>query len=88
AILEAVRPLGIEVRAGLHTGECEVIGEDIGGLAVHISARVAALASPGEVLVSRTVADLVAGSQIELTERGYHNLRGVPGKWRVYSVTQ
>jgi class 3 adenylate cyclase len=76
-----------EVRAGLHTGECEVIGEKLGGIAVHIGARVAALARPGEVLVSNTVKDLVAGSGLAFEERGAHSLKGVPGEWRLYAVT-
>ena len=80
------RRLGLRVRAGLHTGEIEVIGEDVGGIAVHIGARVSALAGPGEVLVSGTVKDLVVGSDIEFGERGTHALKGVPGEWRVYSV--
>ena len=79
-------PLGIRVRAGLHTGECEVMGDDIGGIAVHIAARVSALAGPGEVLVSRTVKDLVAGSGIEFTDRGVHTLKGVPDTWQLYAV--
>ena len=78
--------MGIEVRAGLHTGEVELIGEDIGGIAVHIGARVSALAHPGEVLVSRTVVDLVAGSGIEFEDRGEHDLKGVPGSWRLSAV--
>jgi len=86
AIAAGVRPLGIEVRAGLHTGECEVIGEKIGGIAVHIGARVAGLAKPGEVLVSNTVKDLVAGSGIRFEERGAHTLKGVPGEWRLFAV--
>ena len=86
AIAAGVRPLGIEVRAGLHTGECEVIGEKIGGIAVHIGARVAGLAKPGEVLVSNTVKDLVAGSGIRCEERGAHTLKGVPGEWRLFAV--
>jgi class 3 adenylate cyclase len=87
AIVGSVRALGIEVRAGLHTGECEVMGEDIGGLAVHIAARVAAAAGPGEVLASRTVTDLVAGSRIEFTERGgARALKGVPGRWQLFAV--
>jgi class 3 adenylate cyclase len=86
AICEAVRPLGIEVRAGLHTGEVELRGEDIGGIAVHIGQRVSALAGPGEVLVSRTVTDLVAGSGLLFEERGEQELKGVPGKWSVYAV--
>jgi class 3 adenylate cyclase len=87
AICSAVRPLGIEVRAGLHTGEVELRGEDIGGIAVHIGQRVSALAGPGEVLVSRTVTDLVAGSGLMFEERGEQELKGVPGKWSVYAVT-
>jgi class 3 adenylate cyclase len=86
AIVEAVRPLGIEVRAGLHTGECRTVDDKIGGLAVAIGARVSALAQPSEVLVSQTVRDLVAGSGLELTDRGEHELKGVPGGWRVYAV--
>ena len=86
AIAAGVRPLGIEVRAGLHTGECEVIGEKVGGIAVHIGARVAGLAKPGEVLVSNTVKDLVAGSGIGFEERGAHVLKGVPGEWRLFAV--
>jgi len=86
AIVAAVRPLGIEVRAGVHTGEVELRGDDIGGIAVHIGQRVSALAGPGEVLVSRTVTDLVAGSGLEFEERGEHELKGVPGKWAIYAV--
>ena len=86
AIVSAVKPLGIAVRSGLHTGECEVIGEKIGGIAVHIGARVAALASPGEVLVSHTVRDLVAGSGIRFGDRGTHVLKGVPGGWPLFAV--
>jgi len=86
AIVEAVRPLGIEVRAGLHTGEVELRGEDIGGIAVHIGQRVSALAGPGEVVVSSTVVDLVAGSGLEFDDRGEHELKGVPRPWRVYAV--
>jgi class 3 adenylate cyclase len=86
ALCEGVRPLGIELRAGLHTGEVELHGDDIGGIAVHIGQRVSALAGPGEVLVSRTVTDLVAGSGIEFEERGEHELKGVPGKWAIYAV--
>ncbi len=83
---DAVRALGVEIRAGLHTGEVEVIGEDIGGIAVNIGARVGAAAGAGEVLVSRTVTDLVAGSGIEFSERGTHSLKGVPGEWQLYAV--
>jgi class 3 adenylate cyclase len=84
---DAVRELGIEIRAGLHTGEVEVIGDDIGGIAVNIGARVGSAAGPGEVLVSRTVTDLVAGSGIEFAERGSRELKGVPGEWQLYAVT-
>jgi class 3 adenylate cyclase len=87
AIINAVRPLGIEVRAGLHTDEIELRRDDIGGIAVHIGQRLSALAGPGEVLVSRTVTDLVAGSGLQLEERGEHELKGVPGKWAIYAVT-
>jgi pimeloyl-ACP methyl ester carboxylesterase len=86
AIATGARPLGIEVRAGLHTGECELVGEKVGGIAVHIGARVAGLAKPGEVLVSSTVKDLVAGSGIRFEERGAHTLKGVPGEWRLFAV--
>ncbi len=86
AIVEAVRPLGIQVRAGLHTGEVELREHDIGGIAVHIGQRVSALAAPGEVLVSRTVTDLVAGSGLEFDDRGEHDLKGVPGHWQLYAV--
>jgi class 3 adenylate cyclase len=86
AIRDAVRALGLEVRAGVHTGECEIGREGLGGIAVHIGARVAALAGPGEVLVSSTVKDLVAGSGLGFVDRGAHALRGVPGEWRLYAV--
>ena len=86
AILASSDQLGLRVRAGLHTGECEVMGEDIGGIAVHIAARVSALAGPGEVLVSRTVKDLVAGSGIEFADRGSHTLKGVPDTWQLYAA--
>ena len=85
-ILTAAEPLGIQVRAGLHTGECEVMDEDIGGIAVHIAARVSANAGPGEVVVSRTVKDLVAGSGIAFADRGTHTLKGVPDTWQLYAV--
>ncbi len=85
-IVQAVRELGIELRAGLHTGECEVRGDDLAGLSVHIAARVGALAAPGEILVSATVNDLVVGSGIEFTARGEHELRGVPGNMKLYAV--
>jgi class 3 adenylate cyclase len=77
---------GLEVRSGLHTGEIEVIGEDVGGIAVHIGARVGSLAGPGEVLVSRTVKDLVVGSGIHFEDRGERELKGVPGEWRLWAV--
>jgi pimeloyl-ACP methyl ester carboxylesterase len=86
AATEGVRDLGLQIRAGLHTGEVEIAGEDVRGIAVHIGSRVAALAGPDEVLVSRTVADLVAGSGIVLAERGEHELKGVSGAWLVYAV--
>jgi len=86
AINDSVGQLGITIRAGLHTGECEVMGEDVGGIAVHIGARVAAKAAAGEVLVSSTVKDLVAGSGLEFAERGSHRLKGVPEEWRLYAV--
>ena len=85
---DAMRGLGVEVRAGLHTGECELIGDDLGGIAVNIGARVGSVAGPGEVLVSRTVTDLVAGSGIEFTDRGVYSLKGVPGQWQLYAVKQ
>jgi class 3 adenylate cyclase len=87
AIRDSVRPLGIDMRAGLHTGEIEVTGADIAGVAVHIGARVSALAGASEVLVSSTVRDLVAGSGIEFEDRGDHQLKGVPGTWQMYAVT-
>jgi class 3 adenylate cyclase len=86
AITAAVGSLGVHVRAGLHTGECEVRGDDVAGLAVHIAARVGPLAGPGEVLVTSTVKDLVAGSGVAFTDRGEHELKGVPGTWRLFSV--
>ncbi|RDH75122.1 hydrolase [Mycolicibacterium moriokaense] len=86
AIRDAVQALGIEVRAGLHTGECEVRGEDIGGIAVHIGARVSSLAGPSDVLVSSTLRDLVIGSGLEFEDRGAHQLKGVPGDWHLFAV--
>ena len=85
-IRDAVQSLGIEVRAGLHTGECEVRDDDIGGIAVHIGARVSALAGPNDVLVSSTLRDLVIGSGLEFDDRGAHQLKGVPGEWYLYAV--
>jgi class 3 adenylate cyclase len=86
AIATRSRDLGLDVRAGLHTGECELRGDDLAGIAVHIGARVAALAGPGEVLVTSTVRDLVAGSSIDFSDRGRHALKGVPGEWDVLAV--
>jgi class 3 adenylate cyclase len=86
AIRDAVQALGIEVRAGLHTGECEVRGDDIGGIAVHIGARVSALAGPNDVLVSSTLRDLVIGSGLTFEDRGIHELKGVPGEWHLFAV--
>ncbi len=86
AIRDAVKEAGLEVRAGVHTGECEVIGDKIGGIAVHIGARVSAAAGAGEVLVSGTVKDLVVGSDFTFADRGAHKLKGVPGEWRLFAV--
>lgn len=88
AIVDGVRGLGITARAGLHTGECEVIGSKVGGIAVHTGARVAALAGTSEVLVSSTVRDLVAGSGLRFDERGTHTLKGVPGDWKLFAVAR
>jgi class 3 adenylate cyclase len=87
AIRDAVRELGIEIRAGLHTGEIELADTGVEGIAVHIGARIAALARAGEVLASSTVKDLVVGSGIDFADRGTHVLKGVPGEWRVHAVT-
>jgi class 3 adenylate cyclase/alpha-beta hydrolase superfamily lysophospholipase len=86
AIRDAVHQLGLEVRGGLHTGECEVVGSKVSGIAVHTGARVAAAAAPREILVSGTVKDLVAGSGIRFDDRGSHVLKGVPGDWRLFAV--
>ena len=86
AIVDGVRALGLEMRAGLHTGECELFDGEVAGIAVHTGARVAACAQPGEVLVSSTVKDLVAGSGLTFEDRGTHALKGVPGEWRLYAV--
>ncbi|HEY3071990.1 MAG TPA: adenylate/guanylate cyclase domain-containing protein [Candidatus Limnocylindrales bacterium] len=85
-VVEAVRPLGLEVRAGVHTGELEVVGDKPRGISVNLGARVASLAAPGEVLVSQTVRDLVAGSGLELLDRGTHELKGIPGEWKLFAV--
>src|SRR2546430_10909578 len=87
AIRDRMRESGLEVRAGVHTGECERMGDNIGGLAVHIGSRVAGLAGPGEVFASSTVKDLVAGSGIVFDDRGEHSLKGIPGEWRIFRVT-
>ena len=86
AMRDAIRTLGIEIRVGLHTGEVETAGEQLAGIAVHTGARVAAAAQPSEVLVSRTVADLVAGAGIPFRDRGTHPLKGIPGDWQLYAV--
>jgi class 3 adenylate cyclase len=86
AVRDAVRNLGLEMRAGLHTGEIELMEDDLSGIAVHIGARVSAMAKPGEVLVSRTVKDLVAGSGLEFENRGTQTLKGVPDQWELYAV--
>jgi class 3 adenylate cyclase len=86
AIVNAVRALGLEVRVGLHTGECEVIGDDVGGMAVHIAARVAALAHPGEVLASGTTYGTVVGAGLRFEERGMQALKGVPGRWPLFAL--
>jgi class 3 adenylate cyclase len=86
SIRQRVRPLDIQVRTGLHTGECELIGDDVGGIAVHIAARIGAAAGPDEVLVSSTVKDLVAGSRLDFVDRGTQRLKGVPDEWRLYAV--
>ncbi len=86
ALNEGVAELGIQLRSGIHTGECEAIGEDLGGLAVHIGARVGALAGPGEIVVSSTVKELVVGSDMQFTDRGEHELKGVPGSWHLYAL--
>ena len=86
AIRDAVRPIGINVRVGLHTGEIELHGDDIGGFAVHIAQRVQGLAQPDEVLVSRTVADLVGGSGMRFADHGTYVLKGVPDPWQLFAV--
>jgi class 3 adenylate cyclase len=86
AIRDTLKASEIDVRAGVHTGEIEIRGDDVAGLAVHIGARVSAMARPGEVLVSGAVPPLLAGSDIEFEDRGAHELKGVPGSWKVYAV--
>jgi class 3 adenylate cyclase len=85
SIRAGARAHGLETRAGVHTGECELIGGKLGGIAVHIGARVAGMAAAGEIVVSQTVKDLVAGSGLTFAERGTHSLKGVPGEWRLYA---
>jgi class 3 adenylate cyclase len=86
AIQASNQAIGLQVRVGLHVGECELRGDDIGGMAVHTASRVADAAGPGEILVSSTLKDLVAGSGLEFTERGRYQLRGVPGEWTLFAV--
>jgi class 3 adenylate cyclase len=83
---DELRAIGLDIRVGLHTGEVERRGDDIGGIGVHIGARIGALAGSGEILTSSTVKDLVTGSGIEFADRGEHTLKGVPGAWRVFAV--
>lgn len=84
--MEGANELGIEVRAGIHTGECELVGEKIAGIAVVTGSRISSFAASGEVLVSSTVKDLVAGSGFSFVDRGEHDLKGVPGTWRLFAV--
>ena len=86
AVSDGVRALGLDVRAGLHTGEIELVNDKVSGLAVHIGARVAAAAGPGEILVSSTVKDLVAGSRLRFPDRGSQALKGVPGEWHLFAL--
>jgi class 3 adenylate cyclase len=86
AITAAARELGIEVRVGMHTGECELIGEDVGGMAVHLASRVCVLAQGGEVLVSGTVFGTVVGGPFTFTDRGFHELKGIPGRWPLFAL--
>jgi class 3 adenylate cyclase len=88
AIQEAVAKIGLTIRAGLHTGECEMMDDKVSGIAVHIGARVTGKAGPGEVLVSSTVKDLVAGSELRFQGRGVHELKGVPGEWHIFAVEE
>ena len=86
SISRQLRALGVEIRAGLHSGECETVGNDLGGIAVHIGSRIASTAKAGEILVSSTVKDLVAGSGIHFEDRGLHALKGVPSEWHLFAV--
>jgi class 3 adenylate cyclase len=84
----AIESLGVQIRAGVHTGEVEVRGDDLGGLAVHIASRVSSTAGAGEVLVSSTVKDLLAGAAVTFDDRGEHELKGVPGAWRLFAASE
>lgn len=86
AIVDEIKPLGIEIRAGLHTGECDMMGDDVRGIAVYTGARVAALAGSGEILVSAMVKDLVSGSGLRFSDRGIQTLKGIPGEWRIFAA--
>ena len=88
ALREELAGIGVGIRAGLHTGELELRGDDVGGLAVHLAARVMAAAQPGEILVSRTVRDLAAGADVTLEDRGIHLLKGVDGDWQLHAVAR
>ena len=83
---EAVKRLGIDIRAGIHTGECELQGRTLTGMAVHVAARIQGLAGPGDILVSSTVKDIVVGSTAHFEDRGQHSLKGMPGEWRLFSL--
>jgi class 3 adenylate cyclase len=87
AIRDGVQPIGLEVRAGLHTGECELAGDDVRGMAVNIGARIGVIADANEVLVSNTVKDLVVGADLTFNDRGEHELKGVPGTWRLFAAS-
>jgi class 3 adenylate cyclase len=87
-IRDAVTRIGLEIRAGIHTGECELVGGDVAGLAVHVASRVQSAAHPGEVLVSSTVRDLIAGSGLRLVDRGARELKGLEGKWTLFAVEE
>ena len=86
AAREAVKRLGIDIRVGIHTGECELQGRTLTGMAVHVAARIQGLAGPGDILVSSTVKDIVAGSDARFEDRGQHSLKGMPGEWRLFSL--
>jgi class 3 adenylate cyclase len=88
AVIEAARRIGLTLRAGIHTGEIEIAGDGVAGMAVHVGARVASSAQPGEVLVTGTVRDMVSGSGIRLEDRGTYTLKGVPGEWQLFAVTK